>query len=139
MSARQLDSLFGGPIMRPCAWVLALMAMGVGATWGAEDTEDQQFLKKKIEKQLLNPKQTLKDYDGLKNNLSLLAGIPRGYTTVIKAVDFYRGKATDKQGENRDLWRVRWTWTLRALTQHDAVKRNLKLFPDRMVKDYLVI
>src|SRR5262249_19321618 len=56
-----------------------------------------------------------------------------------KAVDFYRGKATDKQGENRDLWRVRWTWTLRALTQHDAVKRNLKLFPDRMVKDYLVI
>ena len=138
-------------------WSLAgvlLLPMAVFAQPGSRAThslEEQTFLQDRIEKRLLNPKENAKKdpkekgkfggKDNSNSHLQSLWGLndlPKGYTTLLKLHELYKGRAAKSPEEKLDG--ATWAdWQRRCLYQlsiHPAITKDLDLFPTELIADY---
>jgi hypothetical protein len=118
--------------------ITTVIATGQAQTIPA-DPDEQAFLQARAEKTLMNPKKENDYQTPMFQALSALEKLPKGNTSLVKLADYYKKQVEKTPTEQiaGDTWTQ---WHLRlvlSLSRHPAVKKDLTLFPDQMISDYV--
>jgi hypothetical protein len=126
---------------RVVPFLLLIAFLSVAAAEGQvvaipSDPEEQAFLQKRAESTLGSPNKDAQN--AMFQALATLEKLPKGYVSLIKLADDYKKRVEKTPMETiaGDTW-TQWHLRLVSSTSRNvSVKKDLKLFPDRMIADY---
>jgi hypothetical protein len=120
--------------------VLCLLPATASAQSGirSSDPDEQDFLQARAEKLLLNPKDDAAKQKILLQAMGNLNEIPKGYTSLLKAIELYKSRAQKTPNEKfaGSTWKSWYARCMHQLSLHPAVVKNPELFPTECIEDY---